>query len=1198
MKSILTGDIEEEYVYEKLRELKGLKEIRTTDLIGNYLIYFILLVNKIIEKNEQVKACAELKEEKEKNKLIKENIDKIKEKLKQSKNATILKKEVVISYNPDEKGSTVYSIEKKVHEKKSLNEIKKKNESYDTISDVEKNIHTKANNDTTNISTHDDRNNVNKKVKKCNFSTLCYDLTCGFHICISLLINNLKENKDIERKVVPQKRQDETFNFLEGDRNNSGDGKYLSGKTNLNNDNLRRDKCWGNPSQKECRHFELNLIYIALCFYHMYLINNENTNNLYVSLFLYLLSFPHFKNKEISHYICINEKVYVKYDISVSRFLFLICKTIGLICKRKRDIYSCLFFLTYSFLFLKCAHTKWDNYNEENEEKILKAKEKNTYNTYQELINIFQHLNQIFLEFNFSTVSTFLVLKSIDLHSLLLKSDIEEVKVEALAEKEAITNIHQHTLPRNQFVYVNNEGAENYSLHDHCHYYYCYYYHYCYYYYHYYYYYYFHFPDNQSSDDVLKRGKRSDAWLEDKLKKIMETTSSLFNNINECSYIFLDLHMLCVYEHLLLFSFYMIKDVHKLFNQLKKEKEKNHLKQYKYMIYRSLLEIYIIYLKYNYLNYAKRGGNYISSDTYANVCKIYISIDKTKQKIFSLLQKDCENCTIEKNFHRMEQKKNELVKKKKKNETTSCDENEEFVNRENFHRNKICIRDNKIVLENEDAESISCLQNIISVNADNVKSVPNGEPMHTFFQETTPLRLNDEIFSLVGDNNIIYKFIYEQIIRDNNFNFYKDEMVEVEEEEKKKKMDDDEGEEKLSHNSFAISGTHEKMSFSIFLRENMKQINDVMAEIFILIKEEISLRYEFPDTVSTIMTSVNTPPVVNIKIEKVHAEEFFQIFQFNRINLPHMKLDVSNVFNAEYNNLAINKLKKVYTCFSKDRNYREYEQLLQSSLKNSKSEERTACNNNSDYIHYLCYNFGETQFLFKKVKKYKKKSLEHFSLLNETTLHLDILLNSSESYFYYNFFTKSFDECMKNCMHMLRSISYPLAHITHKQYLSYKRELSLKCALLVKDIFICKKYNTLIDNIYVNEINKNKNLNFDDNISGALTCEQKKLILEIIKYYFLFLNTYEIEKETSTSSILFENEEEKNSYFDIYFYVCKTLSTVDDKMFISQALQHYQRLLNYATKNKMYNDDGYNQYMQNVCTKSIYVLRSRLLEFS
>ncbi|KJP89898.1 hypothetical protein AK88_00354 [Plasmodium fragile] len=1129
MNSILWGDVEEDLLREKLRQLKRLQEIKTNDLVSNYLIHFILLVNKILAKSEEAKRGAELKQERKKKKIIEENIHKIKQTLTQSKHGENFKREELLC-QPD--GWSPLGGINDLREEKLPEEL-----------------------------TTEEGNDASQVDKKCNFAQLCQDLMEGFYMCISLLLRGMREGRDEPVRADKAEQRGVSSSRV------SGSG--------------------GCPSAGNERWaFHLPLMYLALCFYHMHLISDEGEkNHLHVSLFLLLISFPHFKDKAIVHYVCVDGKVYLRFDVSVARLLSRVCKMVGLNCKREGDAYSCLFFLTHSFLFLQCANQG----KAAGAEKGANAEkgEKKKYNSFQDMINIIQHINQVFLEFNFITASTFLAMKSIDLHSFLLRSDIEEVRQKCrsmplITREEPIAggNPNETTPPHGELVYLTEELTQ-----EDCHFY----------------------GDPRCVDAEEGGEKRIDTQIENKLNKIMETTTSLFESINECIYLFLDVHFLSIYEYLVLFSLCMTKDVSKLFHHFKGEKKKKKKKlsqRYKYMAYRNLLEIYIIYLKHNYLRYAnKRGGagGGDDDDTYAKACEVYGRMDKVKGTIRSLLQ----GCGGRNNTHHMGSNPLEGKKGnegKKKNTARGCGEGGKLCSRDDFYKNKICIRDNVIDQEEDDLGVASYLERTIPVSTSDVKTMPNEEPTHYSCGEKFPSKRLRDVFSLVGDSNIAYEFIREQIVHSNNFNF---ELGQEEEE-----MEGDVG----RRSQHVLPGANEQMSCSTFLQGKIKKVDGLVGEIFSQVLAEAeragarpftsssaAVAEEEPVTITTATEATALPngdatPWVNIHLDKDHAAEFLQMFQFEKVNLPHMQFEVCNFGHSEYAKLATDKMKKVYTGFSKGRGDQECEQWHPPPLRtpHGGQEEQSTCIGHCEHAHYLCHNFDQVQFLFKKVKKYKKKTLTYFSLHNETTLHLDILLNSSESYFYFNFFTNSYEQYIQNCRQMLNCMSAPLAHITHKQYLSYQREMALKCALILKDIFICTKCNTLIDNMHMNDLNKNRNLQFDDHIGGPLTSQEKGLILQIVKYYFFFLNTYQIEEELTNPDSSFQNEEEKKAYFDIYFYVCKTLSAVDDKTFIVQALQHYQRLLNYAAKNKMYHDEGYNDYMRDVCRKSICVLRGKM----
>ncbi|KEG04858.1 conserved Plasmodium protein, unknown function [Plasmodium vinckei vinckei] len=1054
----LLYEIREEYLYEKIGELKNLKEIKTTDLVTNYLIFFSLYVNKIVEKNDEDKTLTHIEKEKKTKELIAKNIENIKNKLKENEETNLKREDT--NYQ-----KTLYT----------------QNETNNDIP--------------TTLNKHD----------KSNFKNISNDLTNILYFCISIIIQNLRTYTQNDEKKI-----NDTYNsIIQKDNNEEG---QLSSDIVIN-------------------FFELNLVYISFCFYNIYLLNND-TYYLYVSLVLFLKIFHHLKNKKITHQICINNKsIYIKYDICVNDFLFKICNKIGVLQRKQKNIYASLFFLTYSFIFYKHVTNNFEK-NEEECNNIIDT----------EIINVIQNINDIFLQLNFFTTSTFVVLKSIDMHLSCLKNEIKTISNE-------VNN------KRDEPYYCDNVNNKNPNFYI-------------------------------FNGSIMVDKKRNESIsLDDKLKKIIDMCIPIFNNIIECSYIFLDLHLLSIYEHLINVSFCMIKDVYKLFHVLKREKEKNIIIEYKYMTYRNFLEMYIIYLKYNYLNYSQETCT--SIDIYNHVNYIHKKREQIKNYIISLFKEYTTSTTQERNNLEHQDRTDE-----KKTNTKNAIQNDDIKNgatKAHFDSNQILIYDSIKKIE----KNIMCLENIIHINTEEVNK---GMQSCELSEKNIPKRKEydfDLISFIISDKNIAYKFICDQILKKTNLNFEKDEN---------------------KYHDFKFSDLYEKMSFSKMFCENVKEIDELTKEIFYLIKNEQAQKNEkikFDDK-----NKLSVIPSTFVNIDTNYVEEFLNIFQFSEIKLSHLKLNICNLSNSKYNNMAINKMKKNYKKFTQHRNEQECDHLLSLSLLQNKNMGGTKKDEKkgkkkgeqkhqekhwidySDDIHYFCHNHKEIEFLFKKIKKYIKKCFEYYTLFNQTTLHLDILINSSEAYFYYNFFTKSVDECIKNYMDILYSFSYPLKFIEHKQYLSYKRDLALKCALLLKDVYICKKWNIIIDNIYFNSNNnEDKNLNFDDNISGVLTKEQKQTILQIMQYYFIFLKTYEIEKET-TNKTIFENDDEKKSYFDIYFYVCKTLSIVEDKNFIIPAINNYKYLLNYSLKNKMYNDEQYNEYMKNFCKKSIYLLEIRLNDIS
>ncbi|SPJ11992.1 conserved Plasmodium membrane protein, unknown function [Plasmodium sp. DRC-Itaito] len=1205
----------EKYFYKKYNKLKDLKNVKTKDLVTRYLLFFVFFVDKIIEKNENENKELQKQNEEKRKELIKQNVLNIKNKLKEkqenecnSHKETIFNEICCANILFDEKN-------KNNHMNYLTNHLKNNNLS-----------HTNYKNDKKCKTNYDDK----EKNKTCNFSSICNDLTCAFYICIILFVENLKDH---QKNLDYKKSVDENISSEK-----SSDGKYNNIETlhfvkvNEYNNNFIKNVIVHNTNDLSFNLiFHLHLLYISLCFYYIYLLNDD-IYYLQFSLLLFLMLFTHFKNKEIIHFIYFKkekkekkEKCYITYEISISKFLYDICKNLGVYYKEKEnDIYMSIFFLTYSFVFLKYTKTKENKKNKIAYNKILMNE-----------IIIVQNMYEIFLDINFFSTSTFFILRTIELHLQLLKNYIDDIKVEEQGgeektkkkkkkkkkndEKESIKRDDTLTYKESEGVHIlSNEKGEKYTkletnnndnindntndnindntndntndnINDNTN---------------------DNINDNtndninNNTNDNISNSDISFCWettknnlsINEKVNRIIDMFYSLYNNINECGYIFLDVHLLSIYEYLLWVCFYIVKDVYRLCCCLKKEKEKRKILEYKYMTYRNLLEVYIIYLKYNYLNYSQ--VNY-SVNIYKNIDdNIYTKHDKMKN-IFDTL-KIKYNCSNEKGINHM-MKTCEEKKEKNENDYNFLI-NGLHKKAEEQIEDQIFIYDYKY---NTQKEITIIMNKVINISEVIYTSYNTCKSLFEKRKEKKKYICAFENKINIYDKNIIYDFIYGNILKDKNYpRFYNEEE-----------------EEKEKNNTFMVNSFYENMSFFKFFEIKFKEDSQIVKNIIHIINKK-------------------TDNII-INIDTSYFEEFVNIFQFDNIPFIHFNFYICNFYSSQYHEEALKKIKKIYKIFYKYRDDKEYVYFLQGEKviednmekeeKNNKQkmdnikelkindeidklyqteEKKKKKKNILDYkhrIHYMCYNYNEILYLFEKMKKYKKKSLEYFSLFKQTTLHLDILINSIESYFYFNFFTKSFDVYLQNYMEMINTLSHPLKYLQNDQYLPYKREITLKCALLLKDIFICKKFNTFNENIYLNEKVKNIKTNtniktngdFDDNISGPLTNEQKHIILQIVQFYFSFLSTYyEKENDMINKKLLFQNNEEKQYYFDIYFYVCKTLSTVEDRFFISQAIQHYQYILNYSLKNKMYEDESYNEYMKTFANKSIYSLTFKMKEMT
>ncbi|SOV81214.1 conserved Plasmodium membrane protein, unknown function [Plasmodium sp. gorilla clade G3] len=1235
----------EKYFYKKYNKLKDLKNVKTKDLVTRYLLFFVFFVDKIIEKNEDENKERQKQNEEKRKELIKQNVLNIKNKLKEKQeNGCNLQKETIFNELCCD-NILVDEQNKNNHINYLTKHLKNNNLSHTNYNNYKK---CKTN------------YNDKEKNKSCNISNICNDLTCAFYLCIILFLENLKDDKKnldykkcVDDNISSEKVSDEKDNNIE---------TIHSVKVNENNNNIIKNLIVDNTNDLSFNLiFYIHLLYISLCFYYIYLLNDD-IFYLQFSLLLFLMLFTHFKNKEIIHFIHFKkekkekkEKCYVTYEISISKFLYLICKNLGVYYKEKEnDIYMSIFFLTYSFVFLK--YTKKKN----NEKKTIA----NNKILMDEII-IVQHMYEIFLDINFFSTSTFFILRTIQLHLQLLKNYIDDIKVEEQGgeektkkkkkkkkndEKESIKRDDTHAYKESEGVHIlsnekdqkytkletnNNDNMNNtndniyntndniYNTNDNI----------------------YNTNDNMNNtndniyntndniyntndniyntndniyntnDNIYNTNDNiynsdisfccettnNKLSINEKVNRIIDMFCSLYNNINECGYIFLDVHLLSIYEYLVWVCFYIVKDVFRLCCCLKKEKEKRKILEYKYMTYRNLLEVYIIYLKYNYLNYSQI--NY-SVNIYKNIDdNIYTKHDKMKNIFDTLKIKD--NSSNEKGINHMQTCEE---KKEKKENNYNFLINGLHKKAQEQIEDQIFIYDYKY---NTQTDITIILNNVINMNE--IIYTPYDTCKSLFEKKKKNICLFENKINIY-DKNIIYDFIYGNILKDKNYpRFYNEEEKEEEEEEE----DED---EKEKNTTFMVNSFYENMCFFKFFEIKFKEDSQIVKNIIHIINKK--------------------KDNIIINIDTTYFEEFVNIFQFDNIPFIHFNFYVCNFYSSsQYHEEALKKIKKIYKMFCKHRDNKEYVYFLQGEKIIEENMEKEEKNNQQkmdkikqlkineeidklypteekkkknilDYkhrIHYLCYNYNEILYLFEKMKKYKKKSLEYFSLFKQTTLHLDILINSMESYFYFNFFTKSFDIYLQNYMEIINSLSHPLKYLQNDQYLPYKREITLKCALLLKDIFICKKFNTFNENIHLNEKIKNIKTNtniktngdFDDNISGTLTSEQKHIILQIVQFYFSFLSTYyKKENDMINEKLFFENNEEKQYYFDIYFYVCKTLSTVEDRFFISQAIQHYQYILNYSLKNQMYEDESYNEYMKTFTNKSIYSLTFKMKEMT
>ncbi|ETW54590.1 hypothetical protein PFUGPA_03198 [Plasmodium falciparum Palo Alto/Uganda] len=630
----------EKYFYKKYNKLKDLKNVKTKDLVTRYLLFFVFFVDKIIEKNEDENKELQKQNEEKRKELIKQNVLNIKNKLKEKQENECNSQEETIFNEICYDNILVDEKNKNNHINYVTKHLKNNNLSDGNCKNYEK---CKTN------------YNDKEKNKSCNFSSICNDLTCAFYICIILFVENLKDDqnnvdykKSVHENISSQKSSDEKDNNIE---------TIPFVNINENKNNFIKKDIVDNANDLSFNLiFDIHLLYISLCFYYIYLLNDD-IYYLQFSLLLFLMLFTHFKNKEIIHFIYFKkdkeekeenkEECYITYEISVSKFLYNICKNLGVYYKEKEnDIYMSIFFLTYSFVFLKYTKMKDNKKDNITNNKIL-----------MDEIIIVQHMYEIFLDINFFSTSTFFILRTIELHLQLLKNYIDDIKVEEQGgeekiktkkkkkkndEKESIkrddtpiykesedvdilsnekdekytkmeinNNDNMYNTNNNMNNTNNNMNNTNNNMNN--------------------------TNNNMNNSDIsfCCEKTKNNLSINENVNRIINMFCSLYNNINECGYIFLDVHLLSIYEYLLWVCFYIVKDVYRLCCCLKKEKEKRKILEYKYMTYRNLLEVYIIYLKYNYLNYSQ--VNY-SINIYKNIDdNIYSKHDKMKN-IFDILK--------------------------------------------------------------------------------------------------------------------------------------------------------------------------------------------------------------------------------------------------------------------------------------------------------------------------------------------------------------------------------------------------------------------------------------------------------------------------------------------------------------------------------------------------------------------------------
>ncbi|KNG78905.1 hypothetical protein PFMG_05036 [Plasmodium falciparum IGH-CR14] len=276
----------EKYFYKKYNKLKDLKNVKTKDLVTRYLLFFVFFVDKIIEKNEDENKELQKQNEEKRKELIKQNVLNIKNKLKEKQENECNSQEETIFNEICYDNILVDEKNKNNHINYVTKHLKNNNLSDGNCKNYEK---CKTN------------YNDKEKNKSCNFSSICNDLTCAFYICIILFVENLKDDqnnvdykKSVHENISSQKSSDEKDNNIE---------TIPFVNINENKNNFIKKDIVDNANDLSFNLiFDMHLLYISLCFYYIYLLNDD-IYYLQFSLLLFLMLFTHFKNKEIIHFI-------------------------------------------------------------------------------------------------------------------------------------------------------------------------------------------------------------------------------------------------------------------------------------------------------------------------------------------------------------------------------------------------------------------------------------------------------------------------------------------------------------------------------------------------------------------------------------------------------------------------------------------------------------------------------------------------------------------------------------------------------------------------------------------------------------------------------------------------------------------------------------------------------------------------------
>lgn len=639
--------------------------------------------------------------------------------------------------------------------------------------------------------------------------------------------------------------------------------------------------------------------------------------------------------------------------------------------------------------------------------------------------------------------------------------------------------------------------------------------------------------EKKEREEGVIQVETSENSKEEITRVVLSMYLSMEDYMETCEKYFVGTHMLSVYEQMLLIGSYISKDIHRYCREFNMKQEKKFMKERVYRWSRNLLEVYLMYMKYNYYNHMPEHSDNIETCYRELWEEFYIyEASRSLNGVSEIL--------IDMEINAQKKKKNSYIEEM----------SEEFENVEDEEKRK-----REIYIEHLKIMEQTYLEETISVP---MKDILNEQMEEFQKRDIVPDFDGIKLF----DKNLAYESFIE-FLRLNKMQLYQTVENDPEKKHIYKYTDDEEC----------------VLSFKLCFKRYLTKVDKVTEEIIKIIECDKRRNPQVP---------------LNIEI----AREFMNMFAYDSMSVGNFLIQVYNYSNS-YKKKVDKKLNKKYTEFYATNDNKEFRPIL---LENCEKEIRFSLQ--LSYVHYICYNPTQMELLFRSAQKYFRKTTEYFSLYKQTTLYLDIVLNSRARYMYMNFFTNNFDFYKSNLMDCMKMLLLPVDHLKHEQYEQYKKTLIDEATEIAQELFVCTKLGVCLKSLYYKDYHVNKEKYLLDNILikntsnsfYTLNEELQRKLFTIINLHSKYLKCFK--RKENSEELIFPNEDEAMKYFYTYLHLCQLLQHLDSKEYVQMAFNHYKLVHSYLTNYNSNLKEAHKESIILICNRHIQHLENVLKQIN